>query len=202
VGAGGDRRRLLALGGIVGPTAFVVAWAACGRATAGYSAVTDAISDLARVGAPTRPAMTLGFVVFGVGVPLFGVALRAALPGRAWMAAVVCGMATLGVAAVPLGRGSDGLHGLFAGVGYVALAATPALAWSPLRRAGCPVGAGASLVVAAVAGGCLALTVAGPAHGLFQRAGLTVGDAWLVASGVVVLVGTRVAGTSDRRDGG
>jgi hypothetical membrane protein len=182
-----DRLRLLALGGVVGPAAFVAAWVGCGLATAGYSPVTDAISELARIGASTRPAMTLGFVVFGIGVPLYAVALRAALPGSAWIAAVVCGVATLGVAAVPLGRGSDGWHGAFAGLGYVALAATPALAAGPLRRLGRQPAATVSLVAAGVAAVCLAATVAGAAHGLFQRAGLTVGDAWLVISAVVIL---------------
>ena len=53
--------------------------------------------------------MTAGFIVFGVAVSLYGVAVRRTLAGWAWLAAVVCGVATLGVAAVPLGRGSDGL---------------------------------------------------------------------------------------------
>ena len=44
------------------------------------------------------------------------------MPGRAWIALVVTGLATLGVAAVPLGRGTDGLHGAFASLGYVSLA--------------------------------------------------------------------------------
>jgi len=188
-----DRRRLLALGGIVGPIAFVAAWVGGGLATAGYSAVTDAISELARVGAATRPAMTLGFVVFGIGVPLYAVALRSVVPGPAWIAAFVCGLATLGVAAVPLGRGLDGWHGVFAGLGYVALAATPALAAGPLARAGWRSAATVSWIAAGLAGVALALTVTGVAHGFFQRAGLTVGDAWVVASAVLVLRGRTLA---------
>jgi hypothetical membrane protein len=68
--------RLLAVGGLVGPFAFVGAWAIAGAATAHYSAVDSAISDLAAVGAPARVAMSVGFVVFGVGVIAFGFALR------------------------------------------------------------------------------------------------------------------------------
>jgi len=33
---------------------------------------------------------------------------------------------------------------------------------------------------------CLLATVAGPAHGLFQRLGLTIGDAWIVATAVAL----------------
>jgi hypothetical protein len=31
-------------------------------------------------------------------------------------------------------------------------------------------------------GACLAATLLGPVHGFFQRAGLSVGDAWLAAT--------------------
>jgi hypothetical protein len=140
-----DRQRLLAVGGIVGPVAFVAAWIGCGLATGGYSAVSNAISDLARA---------------GVGV-------------------------------VSLGRGHDGLHGLFAGIGYAAIAATPGLAVGPLRRAARRSWATVSLVAAVAAGACLVATVAGPAHGFFQRAGLTIGDAWIVASAALILAGHR-----------
>ena len=194
----GPRSRPLAAGGIVGPVAFVSAWIGCGLATNGYSAVRNAISDLARIGAPTRAAMTLGFVVFGVAVPVYAIALRGTLAGRAWIAAVVCGISTLGVALVPLGRGTDALHGFFASVGYVAIAATPALASAPLRRAGRARWATVSLVAAGVSAVCLALTVAGPAHGLFQRAGLAAGDAWIVASAVAILAGADLRDPSER----
>ena len=169
--------------------AFVAAWIGCGLATEGYSAVSNAISDLARLGAPTRSAMTVGFIVFGVAIPLYSIALRRALAGPAWIAATVTGLATLGVAAVPLGWGRDGLHGLFAGIGYASLALTPALAVVPLRRLGRRRWATASLVAAVAAGVCLIATVAGPAHGLFQRTGLFVGDVWIVASAVAILTG-------------
>jgi len=174
--------------GIVGPVAFVAAWVGCGLATDGYSGVSDAISELAAVGAPTRWVMTAGFVVFGVAVPVYAArAVRASLPGRAWIALVVTGLATLGVAAVPLGRGADGVHGAFASLGYVSLALAPALGAVELRRHGRGAAATWSLLAAAGAGACLLATLPGPAHGLFQRLGLAFGDAWIVATAVVLL---------------
>jgi len=73
--------RRCALGGIVGPIAFVAAWSIGGLAASHYSPIDDAISHLAEVGAPTRPLMTAGFVVFGIGLAVYAVALHAALPG-------------------------------------------------------------------------------------------------------------------------
>ena len=65
--------------GVVGPSAFVAAWAIAGARRDGYSPVDDAISRLAEVGASSRPVMNAGFVTFGVAVPTFAVAARAAL---------------------------------------------------------------------------------------------------------------------------
>jgi hypothetical protein len=130
--------------------------------------------------------------VFGIAVPLYALSLRLVLPGPAWIAAFVCGVATLGVAAVPLGRGTDGWHGLFAGIGYVAIALTPALAVSGFRRSGQPGWVGFSVAVAGVAGVCLLATVGGPAHGIFQRVGLAAGDTWFVATALVIVVRGRL----------
>lgn len=174
--------------GIVGPVVFVSAWIGCGLATDGYRAFSDAISELAEVGASTRWVMTAGFVVFGTAVPAYAaLAVRASLPGRAWIALVVTGLATLGVAAVPLGRGADGLHGAFASLGYVSLALAPALGSIPLGRHGRTAAATWSLLAAAAAGLCLLATLPGPGHGMFQRLGLAFGDAWIVATAVVLL---------------
>jgi len=130
--------RQCALGGIIGPAAFVSAWSICGLAASHYSAIDDAISHLSEIGAPTRPLMTAGFVVSGVSLPIYSAALREALPGWSWLTAAATGLATLGVAAAPLGRSPSGdtLHGVFAGAGYITLALTPLLAAGPLRRAG------------------------------------------------------------------
>ncbi len=127
--------RRAALGGIVGVGGFVGGWVVAGLARADYSAVDDAISRLAEVGAPNRWIMTAGFVVFGIGLPIYSRALRAAIDGPAWIAAGVCGVATLGVAAAPLGA-ADTAHNITATLGYVSLAATPLLAAPVLHRRG------------------------------------------------------------------
>jgi hypothetical protein len=133
-------------------------------------------------------AMTLGFLAFGVGVIAFGLALRASGAGPAGSSAVATACFTLAVAATPLGAPArDVVHGTFASLGYLTLAGVPLLSVRPLRRAGRLDAARASVAAATGAALCLAASAIGPAHGLFQRAGLTVGDAWLVASAVVVL---------------
>ena len=183
------RRRLTAIGGVAGPAGFVAAWAVGGVIAKDYSPLDDAISRLAAVDAPTRALMNSGFVAFGIGVPLYGLALRDRLPGPAWASAVATGLATLGVAAFPLDRSAtiDLVHGAFASVGYATLAGVPLLAARPLRDEGRTQAAAASLAVGAVAGACLLATLAGRRHGLLQRAGLTAGDAWIVTSAVWLL---------------
>jgi len=182
-----------AWGGIAGPAAFVSAWTVGGATTRHYSPVDDAISRLAAVGASTRPLMTAGFVAFGVAVPVYSLALRESLPGPAWRTALGTGLATLAVAVFPLDVSStiDHVHAVAAALGYVTLAATPLLAARPLGAAGHRGAARASVAIAVASGLCLAGTVAGPAHGLFQRVGLTLGDAWLVASAAWMLSGHR-----------
>jgi hypothetical protein len=184
------RVRMLALGGLIGPITFVATWATAGATTAGFSAVDSAISDLARLGAPTRVAMTVGFVVFGCGAIAFGSALRRVGAGRAGTAAVATGVCTLGVAATPLGGWSgDAVHAAFAGAGYVTLVAVPLLAAGPLARGGRTIAARWSIGAGVVSGACLASSTLGPAHGLWQRAGLTVGDAWIVATAAAIVAG-------------
>ena len=181
--------RRLALGGIVGPAAFVGGWFAGALRTPGYSMVGDAISRLAAVHAPTRGLMTGGFVVFSVGVGTFSGALRTHFTDKSWIAAATTAAATLAVGLFPLDHSStvDVLHGIAATIGYVSLAATPFLASGTLRRRGYQRAANTSIAVAAFSALCLAATTVGPAHGLFQRLGLTVSDAWLVAAAVAIL---------------
>lgn len=177
--------RAAALGGVIGPAAFVAAWAILGARAPGYSPTEDAISRLAASGASTQAAMTTGFVVFGVGLPLFGSALRRALPGPAWVLATATGIATLGVAATPLGSpAGDTLHGVFAGLGYATLAAVPLAAARPLAARGRRRWAQWSVATSVASAAFLAATVLGSRHGLFQRAGLTVADVWIVATAV------------------
>ncbi len=179
------RVRLLALGGVVGPLTFVSTWVIAGASTSGYSPVDDAISRLAAVHAPTQTAMTIAFLVFGIGVIAFGLALRASQEGPAWIAAVVTGASTLGVAATPLDSlSSDALHGAFATLGYVTLVSVPLLSARPLRRSGRAGWARWAWILGACAAACLLASTIGPAHGFWQRAGLLFGDVWIVARAV------------------
>lgn len=180
--------RFAAAGGLVGPAAFITAWALLGERAPDYSPAHDAISRLASDGAPTRAAMTAGLVVFGTGLPLSAIAFRAALPGPAWVLATATGVATLGVAAFPLGSPTrDAVHGAFAGVAYATVAALPWAAAAPLARAGRRHWAILSRTAAVVSGSCLLATIAGPVHGMFQRIGLTVADAWVMAMAADIL---------------
>jgi hypothetical membrane protein len=185
---------LAAWGGVVGPVVFVADWAILGAGRAGYSPVDNPISRLAEFGASTRPAMTGGFVVYGVGLLSYGVALRRAVPGPAWRFAVGTGIAILGVAAFPLGSSTSAVHGVCAVLGYVGLAALPvAVSW-PLVAAGHRTAGRLSVVAGAVTGAfLLASTTVGSAHGLTQRVGLTVGDAWVAISAIFLLRSTRQA---------
>jgi hypothetical protein len=190
------------VGGLVGPLGFIGAWSILGATRRGYSPVHDAISRLAAIDASTRGPMTLGFVAFGVGLPLCALALREELPGPTWMTAGATGLATLGVAAVPLDASSTGdvVHGAFASVGYATLAATPWLAARSLDQAGRPGLARLSRLAAAVSGASLAATVVGPFHGLFQRLGLTVGDVWIMAAAVAMARRSRMRGPVRMRE--
>ena len=189
--SGGSSRRLLALGGIVGPVGFVAAWAAGAVLADHLSPVHDAISRLAAVGAHTRPLMTAGFVAFGLGVPMYAAALRQVVPGPAWLTATVTGLATLGVALAPLDHSStvDSLHAAFALLGYVTLAATPLLAYRPLMSGGHRRLARLGAIAGAISGTSLLLSSVGDWSGLFQRVGLTASDVWIVASAVAILSG-------------
>ena len=181
--------RRAALGGVIGPTAFIGAWSVLGATRADYSPIHDAISRLAELGSHTRPYMTAGFVTFGVAVPIYSRALRAALPGRAWVGAAVTGVATLGVAAFPLGGSAtvERLHGVCAAIGYASLSAVPLTAAARFRGDGRSTAARWSVASGAVAAVCLVATTAGPAHGFFQRAGLAAGDTWLMISALMIM---------------
>jgi hypothetical protein len=184
--------RAAALGGVIGPTAFVAAWTAGARFTNGrYSSVDDAISRLAALGADTRPLMTAGFVCFAIGVPLYASALRAVLPGPAFVAAAATGIATLAVAALPLGHSAtgDAWHGVSAGVGYVTIVALPLLAAGPLRERGHRLLAVGGIAAGVVSALSLVLTFSSLPHGLLQRLGLTVVDVWIGGSAVAIALG-------------
>ncbi len=132
--------------------------------------------------------MTTGFVVFAVGVPISALALRDEIPGRAWILATATGLATLGVAAFPLGSpASDRVHGAFATLGYATLAAIPLVAARPMNAQGRTGWARFSVASGVISGVSLLATVLGPWHGLFQRIGLSAADVWLIATSVDIL---------------
>lgn len=176
---------------------FVATWAALGARAEGYDPTRDAISTLAAVDATARPVMTVGLVVLGTGMLLYSVALHRGLGGPAWVAAVANGIATLGVAALPLGTTYDTSHGVVAGLGYATLAAIPVLATPRLAGRARPFWAATSAATGIVSGLCLAASVAGGWRtGLLQRLGLTLAQAWVVASAVSVARGPRSSSTT------
>jgi hypothetical protein len=185
--------------GVLAPTSFVAAWLAGGLLADGYDPLVDTISRLAAEGATTRPLMTGGLVAFGVLLPVWARTLGALLDSAALRGVVTtAGLATVGVALLPLtqqgGTLQDALHTVAAGVGYVAMAATPLVAAPLLRRRGHGLAASVSLVVGLVSAASLVGTlVAGEdgqvGSGGLQRLGLTVVDTWHVVVAAAVLGG-------------
>jgi hypothetical protein len=175
----GGLRRSLAWGGLVGPAVFVADWAILG-----------AISRLAEQGASTRPAMTGGFVIYGVGLAGYGIALRPAMAGPAWLLAIGTGIATLGVAAAPLGTPtSDTVHAVFAASAYACLAGIPIAMAKVLAAGGRRTQANMAVATGVVTGALLLVSATvGPAHGLTQRIGLTLGDVWVAFSAAELLL--------------
>jgi len=194
--------RRLAIGGIVGPSAFITAWAV-GAFTNDrqLSAIDDAISQLAHVDSNTRWLMSTGFVTFGVGVGLFAVSARSTLgaPTAAFLGATAA--STMAVALLPLGASDtiDQLHGITAAAGYLTLIGAPLAARGSLRRLGAHRLAPAGVAAAAVAAVSLGASLALPANGAFQRLGLTVVDAWIVTTAGLLATGR--LGTSGRSIG-
>ena len=182
--------RLAGVCGLLAPVSFVGAWAVCGAVWDGYDPVEQAISQLARVGAPTRPGMSAGMVAFGLLLPVFAQRLPRLLGAGTGLrtSMTVAGLSTVAVAALPLQREAggtgDALHAVAAGIGYLAMAASPALGAVGLARTGRrnAAVASAAVSVACLAGLAASLTV-GPT-GLWQRAGLGVVDAWFATCAV------------------
>ncbi len=178
---------------MLAPASFVTAWAVMGARRSGYDPVEQAISQLARVGSPERWGMTAGFVAFGVLLPIAArglpPALRAGGPLRASM--LVAGLSTVAVAALPLQREEGGtgdlLHAAAAGVGYLAMAASPTLGAVGLARSGRRTAAAASVAVSVVSVAALVTSLTAGPTGLWQRAGLGVVDAWFAACGLWLL---------------
>jgi len=167
---------------VIGPTAFVTAWAVLGATKADYDPTRDAISRLAAVGSTSRPVMTAALVVLGAGMALYSGSLRARLGGPAWVAAAANALTTWGVAALPLGSTYDTGHPIAAGLSYITLAAVPLLAAPRLAGRGQRRWASSAAAAGIMSVLCLGISLAGGRDGLFQRLGLTASQVWVVAS--------------------
>jgi len=186
-----SRNRRWAQFGVVGPSAFIAAWVLGGARAVDYSPIDDAISRLAAVGAPTRPLMTAGFVVFGVSLCSFGYLGHRDLGKRAAVCAIVTGTSTLGVALMPLDHSSlvDTLHAGFALIGYLSLIALPVAAIAPLKEIGLTPIVRFAPHVSIVAALCLLASTQTDTNGMWQRAGLTTIDLWIIALSVLLVGG-------------
>jgi hypothetical protein len=97
-------------------------------------------------------------------------------------------VATAGAAVFPLGASPWAeLHGICAGAGYLALAATPLLAARVLTAAGDRRAAMLSTGAGVVGGCCLVASLVSDDNGLWQRLGLTTLDLWLVVASAILL---------------
>jgi hypothetical membrane protein len=181
--------RLRCAGVIVGPLAFITSWAVSGAITPGYSPIRDHISDLAAVDAPTRPLMSLGFAVFTVAIASAAGPLRGVIGTPGAIALGVNAVVSGAIALAPLGVSADGdrLHQVVAGAGYLALAALAPVAAPALGKRH-PTLAKASVGVGVSSLAFLAVSLAAKDQsGFWQRAGITVTDAWLIAIGLLAL---------------
>lgn len=182
----------------VGVMAYVGSWLVAGWWTPGYDARTQAISELFALGAPTGPRVLVqvALLVTGAMLVAFGPALDRLLPGTgraAPVAAMVSGVATMLVPAVPCTAGCpgfgttllDSLHLVAAAVGYLTLIATPLLVARRVRDHD-PVLARLSLVIGTLAaigfvvGTSATFTEVG---GWIQRGYNTTADLWYVVAG-------------------
>lgn len=181
--------RVRSAGVIAGPLAFISAWAVSGVVTDGYSPIRDHISDLAAVDAPTRPLMNLGFVAFAGAVGLAASPLRRLIGTPAAVVLGANAVLSVGIALAPLGQSEDGdrAHAVVAGLGYLALAATaPSAAQALATRSRTMAAASVGVGLASLA--CLGASfVLKEQAGFWQRAGITITDAWLIGIGLLAV---------------
>ena len=184
--------------GIAAPAAFIAGWLISGLTQDGYDPLRQHISQLARVGADTRPLMTAGFVGFGLLALPWSRAVAGLLdaPALRWSIGAAA-VGTLAVGGLPLGASfGDTPHVAVATLSYVGMAASPLLGGRALARNGHRRAALASYAVSAVSAFSLVVSNVGEFDGFFQRLGLTVVDAWFVTVAVRALrrPRTRMAG--------
>ena len=158
-----------------------------------YSPIEDPISRLAAVGAATRPAMSAGLCVLGVGIGAYATSLRGVLPGRVALSAGVTAAASFGIVATPLESAFGGTpHAVAAGIAYTSLAGVPLLAARPLRDLGLKRAAGLSVGAGVLSASLLLASATIESNtGLLQRLGLTTGHLWIAASAAWLLRGSR-----------
>ena len=186
--------RILGAGLIVGPASFISAWALSGALTPGYSPIRDHISDLAAIGAPTRDLMNAGFATFALAVGAAAFPARRLLGTPAAVALGANAILSVGIGLAPLGQSAvgDRAHQVVAALGYLALAATAPSAAPTLAKRSRRLGLG-SLGVGAASLACLGLSFVRPESGLWQRAGISVTDAWLIGMGLLAVSARRDA---------
>ncbi len=193
---------------VLGVSAYVASWLVSGLLIDGYDPTTQAISETFAIGAPTitRVLMSVALVATGMLLVAFGPAVDRLAPGTGravvWTSAVAGG-ATMLIAAAPCTAGCPGFgttpidsaHTLLAGLGYIALIATPlVVAWRVrthdpvLARLSWAFGLTAAVVFT------LGLTATFDSGGLVQRTYNTIADAWYVVAGLWIL---RTTGTHD-----
>jgi Protein of unknown function (DUF998) len=191
-GAGPTRlSRLAALGGVVGPALFTVAWVAGSLRQAGHPAAGIQLSGLAADDARDPQIMMAGFVVLGVCSIGFGIALDRVISPRSagpWLV-VAAGTATVAAGVfrrdhlLLTGPGFTGeswhnqVHDVASAVAYGAMLAAPLVlgwrfredpGWAAVSR---PVLALA--LASAVALAVFASRVVEPWNGVVQRAAVT-----------------------------
>jgi hypothetical membrane protein len=181
-----------AIGGVVAPVAFISGWAVTASMRTHYSSLKEAISQLARIGAPHRWLMSVAFFGFGMGLLALAPALSKRLNNPFVRAAItVSAIGALGVAAFPLNMKSGGIedhtHVFWAVVGYAGTIAAPLLAGLKLRRAHAAVGT-ISMVVGLLSFGALVGSGFSNIPGFWQRSGLGVVDLWFIAASVWLLL--------------
>lgn len=194
--------RAVAVFGLVGVSAYVASWAIAGAITDGYDPMSQAISELFAIGAPTVPRLLLvtSLVASGVALIGFGVALDRGLPGEGRagpVMAVVSGVMTVVIVAFPCTAGcpgagttvTDTMHVLVAGAGYLALLLAPLLvAWRVSDHDRSLAVWSVVLGGAALAGFVIRnLGVADGLAGLQQRVFNTTADLWYVAAAIWLL---------------
>jgi hypothetical protein len=133
--------------------------------------------------------MTAALVAYALGLGVYAGQLRDDVSRPVAVAAALNSIGTLGIAATPLDSALGGApHVAAAGLSYLSLGAMPILAVAPLAQQGLARGARASAVAGACTLAALAMSAFGPDRtGLWQRTGLTLGDAWLIGSAVWLL---------------